>query len=189
MSRRGFTLAELMVATVIFTFVIAGAASMTGTVIRGQTRLITANALDNAATLARRSVTVALQAATFVETPGPGELSASLTAWSNVEDDATTALAAGRPRTYRHHCVAPDGASLHYYEGEFPKPGFVCGAAAAGARHVVVAGGPGYQVAARFYRPDDAPNLVQADISLALDKAGYSRSASLQAQVITRHAK
>lgn len=187
--RNGFTLLELLIAVALFGVVMSGVAAMTATAVRGQVRLLGAAVLDNAATLERRALATTLQSATFVELPGPGEISSALTAWTNRADDGVTPLVAGLPVRFAHQCVAADGESLHLYTGTAPMPAIVCGEEASGAAHAVIASGPLFQVTARFYRPDEAPDLVQADVALTLTKDGVVHASNVQTQVVIRHAK
>jgi hypothetical protein len=178
----------LIIAVGLFALVMAGVAAMTGTVVRAQTRLLGGAVLGNAATLARRASAVALESATFVATPGPGEISAALTAWSNLEDDGLTTMVPGVPARYAHECVSADGSFLHLYTGTAPLPAIVCGDEAPGARHLVVAGGPRFSISARFYRPEENADLVQTDIALAMTKDGVESDAAVRTEAVIRHA-
>lgn len=188
----GFTLVELLIAVALFIFIMAGTASLTGSVLRSQTRLLNETVLDNAVSVTRRSIVASLGTATYID---PAVLPAGgrndhFTALSNVGDDGVTPIVPAVAVRYFHHCVTAGGDSLHFYTGDGQPPAIVCGSDAAGAVHSVVAGGPGFAVtSAQFSRPAESPNLVQADIAFSLTKGGVTRSAGLQTQAAIQHAK
>ena len=187
---RGFTLIELVVSVALFSVVMAGIGSISMAVLRHQTRLLVASSFDNATTLARRSLTAALQDATYVAAPPSGIAGGVLTTWTNLDDDGVTRIVPGRPSRFTHHCVSADASLLHFYSGAAPMPAIACGGDYSGVFHTVLAGGAGYRLAARFYRPPEAANLVEAGVSLSLLRAdGSRRDADVQVKVITRHAK
>ncbi len=187
---RGFTLIELVVSVALFSIVMAGIASISMAVLRNQTRLLVASSIDNATTITRHSLTVALQDATYVAAPPPGADAAVLTTWSNLDDDGVTRIVPGLPSRFTHHCLDAGASSLHFYSGSAPMPAIVCGGEYAGVFHTVLAGGAGYSLAARFSRPASSANLVEADVGLALVRAdGSRRDTTVQLKVITRHAK
>jgi prepilin-type N-terminal cleavage/methylation domain-containing protein len=182
--RAGFSLTELVIAIGLFSVIMAGIGSFMGNVVRGQARLMTDNILDNAATVGRRSVLVALQSATCVLQPAAGGVSTELTALSNAQDDGVTPLSPAAPVRFTHLCVAAN--ALHLYTGSGAAPAVVCGEPGPG--HVQLAGGAGFRMTASFSRVGRALNEVQADLDLSLDKAGSSRSVAVQEKVVIRHA-
>jgi prepilin-type N-terminal cleavage/methylation domain-containing protein len=190
-AQAGFSLTELLFATLLFSVIAAGLAGITSLAFRGRSRLVTRASAHDSAVLIRHAVSAALDTATYVELPSAGALSGALTAWDNVDADGSSAIIAARPRRFSHLCADAGQERFYLYRGDHPKPAFSCGDSPEGVERMLVAGGAGMWIIPRFYRPAGEANLVQFDAGVRADGTASEadRSASIQMEMGISHAK
>lgn len=100
----GFTLVELMLASLIFSMVVAGLAAIYSTAYHQSGRIITDSRLKSTAAIALRQVTQEVVSATRFLEPGPGASGSCLRGCSNVATDGTL-ITTAQPVTSFGFCV------------------------------------------------------------------------------------
>jgi Tfp pilus assembly protein PilW len=190
----GFSLVELLVATLICSFMTVTLIEINATAFRSQTRLFSDAAIENSATNVRRAVATALGSATFLEVPNAGApLTNVLSVWDNTDPSDGSPMV-GNTRTYTYLCADAAGNNFYKYRGSvvWPagRPAIVCGQAAAGATQTFVAGSNNFLIRPRFFLPATETNHVQADcgIELRVSRLRYDKTISMQIQMSIRHA-
>lgn len=123
--RAGFTLVELMLASLIFSMVVAGLAAIYSTAYHQSGRIITDSRLKSTAAIALRQVTQEVVAATRFYEPAPGASGSYLRGCSNMATDGTVITAAQPVSSFgfcvqgaaQGACAAPDSPPpcLVYY--------------------------------------------------------------------------
>ncbi|MBI5597655.1 MAG: type II secretion system protein [Elusimicrobia bacterium] len=100
----GFTLVELMLASLIFSMVVAGLAAIYSTAYHQSGRIITDSRLKSTAAIALRQVTQEVVSATRFDEPAPGGSGSVLRGCSNMATDGTQ-ITAAQPVTSFGFCV------------------------------------------------------------------------------------
>lgn len=170
-ARRGFTLVELLVATMLMSMVMVSLTAIFTTGFRFQIQGFHRMVIQNRALLSLRLLERLGGQATYVSSPGLLATSANFSGGINVRpDNPSQPLIAGEPMTFFLFCLGPcpsgsgyTGVCLWNYTGP-SLAGINCGASAApsgGSRELlaapVITGMP-------FYRPMN--NIIRVDLDI-----------------------
>ncbi|MBI4351911.1 MAG: hypothetical protein HY550_10755 [Elusimicrobia bacterium] len=152
-NREGFTLAELVLAVFIFSFIAASLATIVSTTNRQMFQNYRKNIIKTNVLISMKAVQRNLAAATRVDAPAPGASGTVLAFAENVDQGFSPLyqgcypVIAGPPATWHYFCL--NAAKLYYYTGNIAyNAGTACGTAAPaiwnqGAGYAVPACGTG----------------------------------------------
>ncbi|MDD2805390.1 MAG: prepilin-type N-terminal cleavage/methylation domain-containing protein [Elusimicrobiales bacterium] len=136
LSRRGFTLVELIVASALSALVVMAILSLQTGVIGAQQRQIINSKLAGGAARAAEALKRDIRAASVIIEPAGAATANTLVGYANVNPlDLTTPLLSSEPAVYFKYCTDSTGTSFYRYSGTVPIPisfvPFVCGQAPA----------------------------------------------------------
>lgn len=144
--RKGFTLAELVVATLIFGFMVTSLATIYSTANKHMFQNYRMNAFKSDASIAMKTITTRLQAANRIDSPAPNASGASLAFAVNVDQMGCYPVNAqeASATAWHYFCYSaqvtpecPSGSCLYHHTGAIAGGGGCPGGAAWGASYPV----------------------------------------------------
>lgn len=122
--RAGFTLAELVVATLIFGFMVASLATIYSTANKHMFQNYRMNTFKSSASVAMKAITTRLQAANRIDAPGPNASGSNLAFAVNVDQNGCYPVNSGEVSSWHYFCRSgvipgecPQGNCLYYHTG------------------------------------------------------------------------